>query len=143
VKKKTIAKEQIKSAKRELKEKKSNLHKIREFIEEFSFEITRIEKGMIDVLEWQVSSGIDINSKCIDLSHSGDKLVFEGVFRALRKLGYEPDKRPEANASYFTTFWNRPGTTLRVYTRFSSTVCKRVKIGTKMVEQDIFETRCG
>ena len=143
MKKKTIAKEQIKSAKRELKEKKAQLHKVRVFIDEHELEIARIEKGTIDILEWQVSSGIDINSKCVDLSHSGDKLVLEGVFRALRKLGYEPDKRPEANESYFTTFWNRPGTTLRVYTRFSSTVCKRVKIGTKMVEQDIFETRCG
>ena len=143
MKKKTIAKEQIKAAKRELKEKKTNLRKVREFIEEFSLEIKRIEKGMLNVLEWQVSSGIDIHSKCIDLSHSGDKLVLDGMFRALRKLGYEPDKRPETNASYFTTFWNRPGTTLRIYTRFSSTVCKRVKIGTKMVEQDIFETRCG
>jgi len=140
---KTIAKKQIKNAKRELKEKKSQLHQTRVFIDEHELEIARIENGMINVLEWQVDSGIDIYSKCIDLSYSGDKLVLDGMFRALRKLGYEPDKRPEADTSYYTSFWVRPGTTLRIYTRFSSTVCKRVKIGTKMVEQDIFETRCG
>jgi hypothetical protein len=31
---------------------------------------------------------------------------------------------------------------VRIWLAFSSTVCRRVKIGTKTVEQDVYETVC-
>jgi len=78
----------------------------------------------------------------IRLSVSGTPETLKEVFRAFRKLGYQPSKRPGIKPeSTFTTRFeqdNHPN----FYLSFCSTICKRVKVGTKMVEQAIYETTC-
>jgi hypothetical protein len=60
----------------------------------------------------------------IDLSVSGTAAELKECFRAFRKLGYEPNDR------------------VRFWLFFSSTVCTLKKVGTKMVEQAVYETVC-
>lgn len=78
----------------------------------------------------------------IDVRLIGDKHKFLALLRVLGKHGMRPPKI-EKGATGFSHFWypdEMPG--LQIYISFSSTVCRRVKTGTKMVEQDVFETVC-
>ena len=82
-----------------------------------------------------------VSGEEVDISVTGDKHVLQAVFGAFRKLGYEPSKRPNKDDTYFYCRWTKEGKP-SFYFSFSSTVCKRVKIGTKMVEQDVYEVVC-
>lgn len=77
-----------------------------------------------------------------DVSLTGNKEDLNTLFRILRAEGWEPSSRPEEPASYWSSFWHKEGLNLLVWTSFSSTVCKRVKIGTETKEVDIYEVRC-
>lgn len=72
---------------------------------------------------------------------AGDKQKFLQIVRCHRRYGFKPNM-PEKGAT--TAFWriNDYSEQIGMYFSFSSTVCHRVKVGTKMVEQDVFETHC-
>ncbi|HEY4365880.1 MAG TPA: hypothetical protein VGN07_01490 [Steroidobacteraceae bacterium] len=74
------------------------------------------------------------------VSLSGDKHKFLAFVRCLRKHGFKVDPI-EKGATGFTQFC-RELENLPIYVQFSSTVCRRVKVGTKTIEQDVFETVC-
>ena len=78
----------------------------------------------------------------VNLNFTGDGPKLTEVWKALRAAGYEPNARPSKGQSTFYTHWNREGYST-IWMSFDSSVCRRVKVGTKMVEQDIFETQCG
>lgn len=84
---------------------------------------------------------IDIDGS-IDVRFTGNKELLAKVYRILRSKGYMPDARPSAPSSSWSSFWSSPLCSMLFYTSFSSTVCKRVKTGTKMVEQDVYEVQC-
>jgi hypothetical protein len=72
---------------------------------------------------------------------AGDKQKFLQLVRCHRRYGFKPSM-PEKGAT--SAFWriNDYGEDLGMYLSFSSTVCHRVKVGSKMVEQDVYETHC-
>lgn len=70
---------------------------------------------------------------------SGDKHKFLAFVRIIRKHGFEKPN-VEKNATGFSNL-SMLGE-VPIYFQFSSTACRRVKIGTKTVEQDVFETVC-
>lgn len=72
---------------------------------------------------------------------SGDKQKFLQLVRCHRRYGFKPEM-PAKGAT--TAFWriNDRNEQIGMYFSFSSTICHRVKVGTKMVEQDVYETRC-
>ena len=79
----------------------------------------------------------------VDLSITGNYTILKDVFHFLRKLGYEPDNRPtEEKTHSFSTYFKNPSKELRIWINFSSTVCIRKKIGTKMQEVAVYETVC-
>jgi hypothetical protein len=78
----------------------------------------------------------------INLAFTGDGIKLSEVWKALRTAGYQPNSRPEKGNSTFYTGWCQQGYS-RIWMSFSSAVCRRVKVGTKMVEQDIYEVQCG
>lgn len=141
--KRTVMEQATESADQELKDAKRRKKAVKKFIEDFSDEIHRITGGTTNLLEWLISVSIDTSSQSIDISYAGDKLVMHGIFKAFRALGYISDKRPTEKESQFTCYWNHPDSDMRIWLRFSSTVCKRIKIGTKMEKVDVYETRCG
>ena len=79
----------------------------------------------------------------IDLHVSGTLTELKECFRAFRKLGYEPSDRPdEPKMHNFSTYFKNPQKTVRFWLNFTSTICVRKKIGTKMVETSVYETVC-
>jgi len=116
------------------------------FASRHASEIVRVQKGMEPVEQWLMNASLDVTNRSLDLSYSGNKHTMDGIWHALRKMGYKADTRPKSNEQYFSTWFrmdgNVSGDAMKIYLSFSSTVCKRVKVGTKMVEQDVYETRC-
>lgn len=76
------------------------------------------------------------------LGFTGDGEKLKTVWGMLRRAGYHTSQRPAKGDSKFNAFWYRAGS-CDLFMMFSSSVCKRVKVGTKTVEQDVYETQCG
>jgi hypothetical protein len=75
---------------------------------------------------------------------TGDKSRLEQAFRILRGAGFTfRADRPKKGDSQWYAFFAHPDSETKIFFQFTSSVCKRVKVGTKMVEQDVFETQCG
>lgn len=112
------------------------------YIEEVQHEIKELARTLEPLAEWVMDIAFDGTSS-IDVSVSGNKHAFNGVWKALRQDGWEPNQRPDGDKiSSFTTFFNKEDTKIRIWFSYSSTVCKRVKVGTEMVERPVYETVC-
>lgn len=98
----------------------------------------RLEELDIDV-RFGVEDG-DIN-----MQFCGDGEKFGAVWRELRRAGWEPSCRPEKDTkkSEFYTHWNHQEGLSRFWMHFTSSVCRRVQVGTKTVEQPVYEIQCG
>ena len=84
----------------------------------------------------------ECTSDSFDLSITGDTHMLNATFAAFRKMGYEPDKRPEEKVATFSCYWDHPDLEARFWLYFTSTVCQRVKVGTETKEVDVYETVC-
>jgi len=63
------------------------------------------------------------------------------LWGVLRKFGYEPDEHvPAEKQPEFVTYFRKDDKTIRMC--FTSTVCKRVQVGTKMEEVPVYEVKC-
>lgn len=78
------------------------------------------------------------------LSVTGDKHKLNAVFGMLRRHGWQTATRPEKGQSQYNAFFYKGGHSGSVYLSFSSTQCRRVKVGTrtKEITEDIYETVC-
>lgn len=111
----------------------------RRYYKDNKVEIGRVALAFKDITILRCN--VDVN--CIDIAITGDYAVLKAIFHAFRTLGYEPSDRPkEEKMSSFSTYFEGPDHECRFWLNFSSTLCKRVKIGTKMVEQPVYETVC-
>jgi len=118
---------------------KRNVKFVRNNIEE----LQRIEAATQHLASNVIRVSFDESCNSIDVHYSGGKLVLSSIFSTWRHLGYEPDHRLEnEKVSGFSTFWRKEGQDLKFWIVFVSTVCKRVQVGTKMVEQAVYETVC-
>lgn len=80
----------------------------------------------------------------ITVCATGDKSKLEQAFRVLRGADFSfTAERPKKGDSQWYAFFTHPDSETKIFFQFTSSVCKRVKVGTKMVEQDVFETQCG
>lgn len=70
-----------------------------------------------------------------------DKLV--KVIRALRTSGLKSYLHPKEGSPEFRALYESDDKALHVYLTFTSTVCKRIKIGTKTETVDVYEVQCG
>lgn len=83
-------------------------------------------------------------SSDIDISFTGDAHKLATVVRILRTAGFATTAaRPKPGDTSWTAFYHHPNCGTPVWLSFTSSVCVRVKTGTVMVEQDVFEVRCG
>jgi hypothetical protein len=78
----------------------------------------------------------------VAFTFTGTGTFFAEVWAEMRRNGFTPTHRPKKGDIEFAGYWERPGCA-RLFMNFSSTLCKRVQVGTKMVEQAIYETQCG
>ena len=75
----------------------------------------------------------------VSFTGTGDKLRL--AWGELRRHGYKCSSRPQKGETSFASYWEQDGRP-KLFMHFSSSVCKRVQIGTKTVEQPIYETQC-
>ena len=83
----------------------------------------------------------DLSAGSIDLSFTGTGDKLRAVWVELRRAGYKPNARPEKGKTQFYTYWEQEGYA-RIWMNFSSSVCRRVQVGTKTVETPVYETQC-
>lgn len=89
--------------------------------------------------------GADVSfPNSLDVTLIGDAGVLAKAVRALRTSGFTFDAagRPKKGDTTWTQFFNRAGFPVRIFFRFSSSVCRRVQTGVVMVEQPVFQTVC-
>lgn len=80
----------------------------------------------------------------LDFHIVGNKSVLVNVFRILRTQGWETHfERPKEDDPTWVGFWYHPDCSTRIWLNFASSVCKRVQVGTALVEQPIYEVRCN
>lgn len=83
-------------------------------------------------------------SSDVDVSFTGDAKKLAAVVTILRGSGFNTTAaRPKKGDTSWSAYYNHPDCETKVWLYFTSSVCKRVKVGTKMVEQDVFEVQCG
>lgn len=89
----------------------------------------------------------DSKDGCINLSFDGDSERLQRVWKELRIAGFKPGRQaPVEPASTFSTYWThieKDEGYAEVWMYFSSSVCHMVQVGTKMVEQPVYEVQCG
>lgn len=90
----------------------------------------------------EIEPGFYADNEYITLSFTGDGEKLKTVWGLLRRAGFSTSIRPKKGDTAFNAFWHQEGL-MDLFMCFSSNLCKRVKVGTKMVEQDVFETQCG
>lgn len=100
----------------------------------------------IAFFRWLEEQDLDVRFSLADgdinLSFAGDGRRLGQVWGELRRNGYAPNAHPKKGESQFYTHWHKEGFST-VWMSFSSTMCRRVQVGTQMVEQPIYEVQCG
>lgn len=80
----------------------------------------------------------------VDVSFAGDARKLAAVVRILRTSGFDTTaERPKPGSNTWYAYYEHPDCSTKIWLNFTSSVCRRVKIGTKMVEQDVYEVQCG
>jgi len=113
--------------------RKKYAEKIRPYLAAVANTLVEIDNKLINVT---------ICADEIDLSYAGDDRLLKAIFKGLRKLGYAPDSRPQDNEPRFSTRFRHPDNPLVIYLAFTSSKCTRIKVGTKKIKVDVYETVC-
>ena len=79
------------------------------------------------------------------LNFTGDAAKLYAVVKCLRIAGFSAKVAvpPKKGDTSWYAYYDNPNCKERVWLYFTSSVCKRVKIGTETVERDVFETQCA
>jgi hypothetical protein len=80
---------------------------------------------------------------CLDLICSGKRQDLNFIWSVLRRLGFATDSRPATGEATYSGYWKAENTEMQIWLYFSSTECKLVQTGTKMVEQAVYEVQCN
>jgi hypothetical protein len=74
---------------------------------------------------------------------TGTKETLGRVFKVLRSLGFErPENAPQENQPDYLGGFRMPESSATVYVSFRSTVCRRVPVGKRTVEEIVYEVHC-
>lgn len=91
--------------------------------------------------------GLGIEPKLLsylEINFTGDAHKLAAVVRILRVAGFTSNAdKPKPNQTAWHAWFRKEGVGIEIFLGFSSSVCRRVKVGTEMVKQDIYETVCG
>jgi hypothetical protein len=92
--------------------------------------------------ELDIDPAFCLDNEWISLSFAGDGDKLKTVWTVLRRHGFNTPLRPAKGDTAFNAFWKREGHA-DIFMMFSSTLCKRVQIGTEMKEVPVYQTQCG
>lgn len=93
--------------------------------------------------EMDIEPRFQLDDDYVAVVFTGDGSRLAEVWKLLRRHGYNTTTRPEKGDTTFYAFWHGPEGLARIFLQFSSSVCRRVQVGTKMAETPIYETQCG
>ena len=79
----------------------------------------------------------------IAVSLTGDIDTLTSAIRAMRTGGYASASKPERKSPTFHAFYRHPEAKLEIFFQFSSSVCKRVQVGTETKTVPVYEIHCG
>lgn len=100
----------------------------------------------LGLFRWLEEQDLDVRFSLSDgdmnLSFTGDGPRLGKVWGELRRAGWAPNTHPKKGESNFYTHWTKAGCAT-LWMNFTSSVCRRVQVGTQMVEQPIYEVQCG
>lgn len=100
------------------------------------------EPALWEALEsLKIEPRFNFGDGCIDICFAGDASLMQAAWQVIRATGYQPDARPAAKKSTFSTHWHRAGSPV-IWFYFTSNQCKAVQVGTKMVEEPVYEIQC-
>lgn len=116
--------------------------KVSKALKEFKITLSGVSPLFRTFEEMDIDLQFIPNGGYIAFSFTGDGERLAAVWKELRRNGYKNDCRPKKGDTTFYAFWHREGYA-NLFMNFSSSLCKRVQVGTKMVEQPIYETQCG
>jgi len=86
----------------------------------------------------------DLSDGDLNIRFSGDKGKLAQGVRILRVARFVTDSaKPKKGDSSWSAFFLHPDCAIRIWFVFTSSVCRQVKTGTKTIEVDVYETRCG
>lgn len=86
----------------------------------------------------------EISVTSLNVSFTGNKEQLARAMRILRTSGFDTDEaKPKQGDTSWSAYFRKAECPLQIWFYFTSSVCRQVKVGTKMVEQAIYETRCG
>lgn len=98
---------------------------------------------LVAAIPEEVLQNASVTSYSLDLSAIGNSGALSTVWRALRTRGWNTTKdKPEPGDIGWSGFWRHPDHEYQIFLTFSSTVCKRVQVGTRMEEMPVYEVRC-
>jgi hypothetical protein len=89
-----------------------------------------------------IECSFDLDNEYITLQFAGDGEKLKQVWGLLRRSGYNTSHRPKKGDTQVYAFWDRTDHA-QIFMYFTSTLCRRVQIGTEMKEVPIYETQCG
>ena len=107
-------------------------------------DLYRKKKAPLDALIAEVDAiGGDVSfPSTLDIRLTGDKHKFLEFLRMLARHGFKTPKVAKGATGFSEFLKSEQFKDISFWVTFSSTVCRRVKIGTKTVEQDVYETVC-
>ncbi len=123
-----------------VQELQSHGDSITKFYEGHRGEIAAVSKALAKIEDKLIRA--QACPDCIDLHISGDRHVLNAVFGAFRRLGYQPDNRPEKHEPQYSTYFRHDEHQCVFWVSFASSECKRIKVGTKTQTIDVYETVC-
>lgn len=86
---------------------------------------------------------MSLNVHVVGGQNEYEELVRAGSAKGLRRIKI-PDGKFSTDYGYMTANGEFPnGKEFAIWYNFSSVQCRRVKIGTRMVEQDVYEVQCA
>lgn len=107
------------------------------------------DRGLVeDILAAIARAGImptsvDVTQYGWAVWYTGNCAERDAVVAAFGLYKFKPDALPkEGEQSYWAEMRHKGGVRMSISLRFSNSACERVKVGTRMVEEDVYETRC-
>ncbi len=113
-----------------------------EAFDEYKEQLKPIIEG-IEKIDPEIDMYWDGVESDLIISFTGNKHRLAEVVRVLRINGWVASSQPpKSNDSSWGSYFIHAKTTATVWLYFTSSVCRRVQVGTQMVEQPIWGVRC-
>lgn len=100
---------------------------------------------MSPLVHMLTAQGLDVNfDNHLNITFTGDKPKFLEVLSALTICGFTLDnkERPKSDDTSWSSYCTHKAGSTQAWMYFTSSVCRRIKVGTETVTRDVFKVAC-